>query len=161
MDSVQTMFKDVMAHVATPVAVVTSTEEGQPVGTTVSAFMSLSMSPPMILTALDKNSDTLASIETSQFFGLNVLSSGQHALALNFAKKGGPGKFAGVQWEMSHSSPRIVGAAGWIACGVDSFVEGGDHVIVLGNVVAAEHRPDDPLTYHGRVFGTHSALRAV
>jgi hypothetical protein len=37
-------------------------------------------------------------------------------------------------------------------------VDGGDHVVALGTVVAAETLDGLPLTYHGRVFGTHSAL---
>ena len=39
-------FREVMAGVATPVAVVTGLEDGLPHGTTVSAFSSLSMNPP-------------------------------------------------------------------------------------------------------------------
>jgi hypothetical protein len=31
----------------------------------------------------------------------------------------------------------------------------------LGNVIAAEHVHGEPLTYHGRVFGTHVALESV
>jgi hypothetical protein len=31
-------------------------------------------------------------------------------------------------------------------------------VVALGTVVAAETSEGRPLTYHGRVFGTHAAL---
>ncbi|MFC9836339.1 flavin reductase family protein [Rhodococcus sp. NPDC127530] len=158
---VQETFKDVMAHVATPVAVVTSMDGGLPFGTTVSAFTSLSMTPPMVLVSLDKGSETLELITASKKFGLNVLASDQQGTALEFAKKGGIGKFHGVRWEVDHGLPRIAGAAGWIACHVDHFVGGGDHLVVLGNVVAAENSYGDPLTYHRRVFGTHSALESA
>ncbi|MGW8814593.1 flavin reductase family protein [Gordonia terrae] len=154
-------FREVMAHVATPVAIVTSTDDTQPVGTTVSAFMSLSMTPPMVVVALDKTSETLRVIETSRTFGLSVLSSAQHAIALTLATKGGAGKFDGVSWTSCDGNPRIDGAAGWIACAADTLVDGGDHVMVLGNVIAAEHETADPLTYHGRAFGTHSAVSPV
>lgn len=150
-----------MAHVATPVAVVTSVHDGAPAGTTISAFASLSMSPPMILISLDKGSETLELITRSQTFGLNILASDQHGTALAFAKKGGVGKFSGIRWDIDGEIPRIAGAAGWVACRVDRFVEGGDHVIVLGNVVTAEHDHRAPLVYHRRAFGTHSALEAV
>ncbi|KAF0960865.1 MULTISPECIES: flavin reductase family protein [unclassified Rhodococcus (in: high G+C Gram-positive bacteria)] len=156
--SVQETFKDVMAHVATPVAVVTSMDGGLPFGTTVSAFTSLSMTPPMVLVSLDRGSETLELITASKKFGLNVLGRDQQVIALKFAKKGGIGKFQGVRWDVEHDLPRIAGAAGWIACHVEQLVEGGDHVVVLGNVVAAENNYSEPLTYHRRVFGTHSAL---
>jgi flavin reductase (DIM6/NTAB) family NADH-FMN oxidoreductase RutF len=48
-----------MADVCTPVAVVTTLRGDRPHGTTVSAFASLSMSPPMVLVSLDLRSDLL------------------------------------------------------------------------------------------------------
>jgi flavin reductase (DIM6/NTAB) family NADH-FMN oxidoreductase RutF len=151
-------FREVMAGVATPVSVVTSMADGLPHGTTVSAFASLSMAPPMVLVSLDRGSDLLALVRESGRFGVNVLGSTQSALALAFARKGGTGKFSGVRWEVDHGLPRLPGAPGWLACDVAALVEGGDHVVALGTVVAAETLDGLPLTYHGRVFGTHSAL---
>lgn len=161
MSSLQESFKNVMAHVATPVAVVTAIDGGLPVGTTVSAFLSLSMDPPMILVSLDRGSQTLELVTATGRFGVNILSSEQPGAALKFATKNGLGKFHGVRWDLDHDLPRIVGAAGWVACTVERIVEGGDHMIVLGRVVAADRRDSEPLTYHRRVFGTHRALETV
>jgi flavin reductase (DIM6/NTAB) family NADH-FMN oxidoreductase RutF len=151
-------FREVMAGVASPVTVVTAMDGGRPHGTTVSAFASLSMRPPMILVALDRRSGLLGLLKSSLRFGVNVLGQGQAALALAFARKGGAGKFACMSWEVDCDVPRLPGAPGWLACEVADFVEGGDHVIALGNVVAAETAGGDPLTYHARAFGTHVAL---
>jgi flavin reductase (DIM6/NTAB) family NADH-FMN oxidoreductase RutF len=151
-------FREVMAGVATPVSVVTSMADGLPHGTTVSAFASLSMTPPMVLVSLDRGSDLLALVRESGRFGVNVLGATQSALALAFARKGGTGKFSGVRWDVDHGLPRLPGAPGWLACDVSALVEGGDHVVALGTVVAAETLDGRPLTYHGRVFGTHAAL---
>jgi flavin reductase (DIM6/NTAB) family NADH-FMN oxidoreductase RutF len=41
---------------------------------------------------------------------------------------------------------------------VHELVDGGDHVVVLGTVLAADTVAGPPLTYHGRAFGTHAAL---
>lgn len=161
MSSLQQIIKDVMANVATPVAVVTTMANGLPAGTTVSAFISLSVSPPMVLVSLDKGSNTLEFITESQMFGLNILARDQHGIAVKFAAKNGVGKFDGVGWNVDHGLPRIAGAVGWVACRVDRFHEGGDHVIALGDVVAADWRHADPLTYHRRAFGTHLAFEAV
>lgn len=156
--AMQTAFREVMAGVATPVSVVTSVADGLPHGTTVSAFASLSMDPPMVLVALDRGSDLLALVRLAGRFGVNVLGSTQSALALAFARKGGVGKFSGVQWELDHGLPRLPGAPGWLACDVTDLVDGGDHVVALGKVIAAETLGGPPLTYHARVFGTHSSL---
>jgi flavin reductase (DIM6/NTAB) family NADH-FMN oxidoreductase RutF len=154
----QAAFREVMAGVATPVSVVTSIVNGEPHGTTVSAFVSLSMAPPMVLVALDRGSDLLALVRTSGRFGVNVLGSTQSALALTFARKGGVGKFSGVHWGIADGLPRLTRAPGWLACDVAGLVDGGDHVIALGTVVAAETLDGRPLTYHARVFGTHVSL---
>jgi flavin reductase (DIM6/NTAB) family NADH-FMN oxidoreductase RutF len=154
-------FREVMAGVAAPVSVVTAIAGGLPHGTTVSAFASLSMDPPMVLVALDRGSDLLALIRQSRRFGVNVLGSTQSALALAFAKKGGVGKFQGVHWEVDHGLPRLPRTPGWLACELADLVDGGDHVIALGRVVAAQTRDGKPLTYHARAFGTHSTLEEV
>lgn len=157
-EELKTHFREVMAGVATPVSVITSMADGLPHGTTVSAFASLSMEPPMVLVSLDRKSELLALVRESGKFGVNVLGSDQSALALKFAKKGGTGKFNGVRWEVDHDLPRLPGAPGWLACEVAQLVDGGDHVVALGTVIAAATDHGQPLTYHGRLFGTHAAL---
>jgi flavin reductase (DIM6/NTAB) family NADH-FMN oxidoreductase RutF len=153
-------FREVMAGVCTPVSVVTTFGKGGPHGTTVSAFASLSMSPPMVLVALDQRSDLLRELTAGARFGVNVLGSGQAALAGTFARKGGD-KFAGVGWELHSGAPRLQGSPGWLACTVAGLVDGGDHVIVLGEVRQAGSRGGPPLTYHARTFGTHRSMTAA
>lgn len=153
-----TSFRNVMAGVVSPVTVITTFWDGLPHGTTVSAFVSLSMDPPMVLVSLDKGSELLGLVRSSRRFGVNVLGSDQAALALAFARKGGADKFAGVSWDAASGVPRLAGATGWLTCEVADLVTGGDHVIVLGDVVAAERAGGEPLTYHARTFGTHSML---
>ena len=155
-------FRGVMAGVATPVSVVTAMSGGEgnglPHGTTVSAFASLSMAPPMVLVSLDRASDLLALVRETGRFGVNVLGAHQSSLAPTFATKRGTAKFAEVEWTADAGLPRLPGAPGWLACEVTALVEGGDHVIALGTVVAADTVDGAPLTCHGRIFGTHAAL---
>lgn len=152
-------FRDAMAAVCTPVAVVTALDGEHPHGTTVSAFSSLSMEPPMVLVSLDTRSDLLRIIRSSGYFGLNILGSDHARAALAFARKG-VDKFSGVAWSKRHGVPRLDGVPGWLACEVTDVVSGGDHLILLGQVLAADSAPAAPLTYHQRAFGTHAALSA-
>lgn len=147
-------FRAVMASVAAPVSVVTVMAGERPHGSTVSAFTSLSLDPPMVLVSLDRASDLLRRIRSSGSFGVNVLAAGQAALARAFARKGDD-KFEGVAWATEAGVPRLPGCAGWLACAVEQLVPGGDHEVVLGRVIAAEHADFPPLTYHQRSFGTH------
>ncbi|MGI5130045.1 flavin reductase family protein [Pseudonocardia sp. CA-107938] len=153
----QSRFREVMGSVCTPVSVVTTLDDGTPFGTTVSAFTSLSMEPPMVLVALDNGSALLAAVRRSRRFGVNVLLSEQAPLALRFAGKGGPAKFTDVSWAAEQHVPRLSGAGGFLACELAGQVPGGDHTVLLGTVLDADPTSGAPLTYHLRSFGTHSA----
>jgi flavin reductase (DIM6/NTAB) family NADH-FMN oxidoreductase RutF len=146
-------FREALASVCTPVSVVTSHRDGRPHGTTVSAFCSLSLEPPLVLVSLARTSDLLAIVSESRVFGINVLSNGQQDLAVNFARKG-PDKFDGVDWELHRGVPRILGAATWLVCELEQLHEGGDHLIAVGQVQHAESGPGNPLLYRYREFGT-------
>jgi flavin reductase (DIM6/NTAB) family NADH-FMN oxidoreductase RutF len=89
MSDLQVRFREVMASVCAPVSVVTAMNGKLPHGTTVSAFASLSVQPPMVLVALDSGSQLPALVGHGSRFGLNVLTSAQAGLALAFASKSG------------------------------------------------------------------------
>lgn len=154
MSDAQIAFRAAMARVCTPVSVVTTIEDGRAHGTTVSAFTSLSMTPPMVLVSLDTGSDLLAMVQRSGTFGVNILSTGQAALALRFARKGAD-KFAGARWTTAGGAARLDGASAWVSCSLTKLLPGGDHKILLGTVLAAEATDLEPLTYHAQTFGTH------
>jgi flavin reductase (DIM6/NTAB) family NADH-FMN oxidoreductase RutF len=158
MPELATAFRNVMAAVCTPVSIVTTIVGEKPHGTTVSAFTSLSMDPPMVLVSLDKNSTLLRLVRQTRNFGVNVLGVGQEALALQFATKD-PEKFASVGWAHDGDSPRLHGGGAWLSCRAAKFVDGGDHVVIFGEVVAVDPPTSKPLTYHARGFGTHVPAR--
>ncbi|WP_324607489.1 flavin reductase family protein [Streptomyces sp. NRRL B-1347] len=153
-------FRDLMAGVCAPVTVVTAAEGGAPYGSTVSAFASLSLRPPMVSVALDRGSGLLARILTTRRFGVNVLGADQEALARRFAGRSAD-RFAEVRWEDDHGLPRLPDAPGWLVCELTSAVAGGDHQLLLGTVVHARTATAPPLVYGHRTFGTHSAFAPV
>jgi flavin reductase (DIM6/NTAB) family NADH-FMN oxidoreductase RutF len=160
-EALRAAFRGVMADVATAVTVVTSHVGGVPHGTTVSAFASLSMTPPMVMVALDRSSGLLRAIRESRCFGVNVLGRQQAGLGLAFARKGGAEKFDDIGWSFDMGLPRLARVPGWIACEAAEFIEGGDHIVVFGRVLAAEALGGAPLTYHARTFGTHRLVPAA
>lgn len=155
--TLQGVFRETMAGVPTPVSVVTTLRAGRPYGTTVSAWASLSMDPPMTLVSLDRTSRLLVQLRATGRFGVNILTVGQTAEAARFATKADD-KFAGLSWQVVDGLPRLGGGGGWLACEVTEYVPGGDHVLVLGRVVGADPGQSRPLTYHAREFGTHHPL---
>jgi flavin reductase (DIM6/NTAB) family NADH-FMN oxidoreductase RutF len=147
-------FRDAMASVCTPVAVVTSYHAERPHGTTVSAFCSLSLSPPLVLVSLDRSSDLLTMVQEAGVYGVNVLTHGQEGLATGFARKGADKFGPDVRWELDRGLPRIEGVACWLACRLEQLLDGGDHMIAVGLVEHSETVHADPLLYRRRAFGT-------
>ena len=62
-----------------------------------------------------------------------------------------------MPWVLDSGAPRLRGGGGWLGCTVADLVRGGDHVIVLAEVLRADPGTGEPLTYHARTFGTHVA----
>lgn len=146
-----------MGQVAAAVSVVTTLAGNRPHGTTVSAFMSLSMEPPMILVSLDRTSALLELLDVGSPVGLNVLAAHQDQIALRFATKG-EDKFGNIAWQVDHGAPALIDRHAWVAGEVAELVSAGDHVLVLIDVAHANAGGQAPLTYWQRTFGTHAAF---
>jgi 3-hydroxy-9,10-secoandrosta-1,3,5(10)-triene-9,17-dione monooxygenase reductase component len=90
-------------------------------------------------------------------FSVNILSQDQQALSSYFAgvwKEESPPPFS---FTRSEGGPRLDGSVAAIGCHVDAVHEGGDHWIVVGQVISI-HRselPRAPLVFFG---GRYSAL---
>jgi len=156
-DDLRDTFKNAMSSIASPVSVVTTMVDGAPYGTTVSAFVSLSMDPPMLLVSLMQSSRLLGLLRPGAAVGVNVLADNQHEIATRFAQRG-EDKFRDVAWRIRDDAPEVVERHAWVAMRVAQLVPAGDHTLVLGDVHAADCGGRDPLTYWRRTFGTHRAL---
>ncbi|MBV6756984.1 MULTISPECIES: flavin reductase family protein [Rhodococcus] len=157
--SIAEEFKDAMASLCAPVTVITAMNDGMPVGATVSAFGSLSLTPPMITVALDRRSRVLTAVTATGRLGVNILGEHDEELARIFAT-GGIDRFAEAPWRIDSGLPRLSDAPGWLGCDVARTVGGGDHVIILGQVRTVETRPAHTLSYSKRRFGIHTPLPA-
>ena len=150
-------FRHAMSSVAAPVTVVTTMDGATPYGTTVSSFSSLSMTPPLVMFALDGRSRLLAALQSNSRLAVNVLGHGQEGLATTFAQPRAD-RFCDSDWYTSSGLPRLPGIAAWFECRGEQVITAGDHEIVLATVLNAEIFDGLPLLYAQRTFGTHSAL---
>lgn len=149
-------FRELMGRVCAPVTVVTTVaEDGSPYGTTVSSFASLSLQPPMVTFALGRESTLLRHVQAARRVGVNVLADGQDHVATAFAGRHG-NKFDGVSWREDAGLPRLDGAGAWLVGRATQLIDGGDHVLVLAEVLASDVADLAPLVYVRRTFGTHS-----
>lgn len=157
LDLLGASFRRAMGSVAAAVSVVTVLHEGEPHGTTVSAFASLSMDPPMLLVSLDRRSELLSKVEIGSVVGVNVLAAHQDQVALRFAGKG-DNRFVGIPWDVEDDAPALRDRHAWVSMSVSQLVVAGDHTVVLGDVRAAGVSSNRALTYWQRTFGTHQAF---
>jgi flavin reductase (DIM6/NTAB) family NADH-FMN oxidoreductase RutF len=142
-------FRAALGAYATGVTVVTAIGENGPSGATANAVTSLSLDPPMMLACLDRGSRTLTSVRAQGRFGVNALAAGQEDLARRFSGKDPErAQWESVEWSESEELPRLDGSLLWVACELRDLIDGGDHLILTGNVFAAESRDGQPLLFH-------------
>ncbi len=154
-------FREAMANVSAPVTIITTMVDGVPYGSTVSAFASLSVHPPMVLFALDNRGALINHVRSTLRIGVNVLSSAQANLAVRFATRGLPNRFDDIDWFEDDGLPRISGSTAWLRCDEVTCTPGGDHTVLLGTVSAADSSGVDGLTYYQRRFGSASAATSA
>ena len=139
-------FRAVMGHFATGVTVVTAIGPDGPVGMTANAVCSLSLDPLLLLVCFDTGARTLPIVRETERFGVNVLAADQEDLAQRFASRH-EGKFDEVLHDVHDGVPVLDGALAWVACSLSELLPGGDHVIGIGAVTAAQHREGEPLLW--------------
>lgn len=80
-------FKDLMSQFPTGVSLATSQLDGQPVGMTVSSFVSISLSPQIVMISVVNGFKLTEAIAQSNAFAINILCDDQAALGAAFANR--------------------------------------------------------------------------
>jgi flavin reductase (DIM6/NTAB) family NADH-FMN oxidoreductase RutF len=149
-----TLFRQVLGHYPTGVAVVTSLDaSGAPLVLVVGSFTSVSLDPPLVGFLPDKRSTTWPLIHATGRFAVNILASDQRELCRQLAGRGE--KMAGVAWHVgAHDLPILDDSLVSIECRIAWVHEAGDHHFVLGQVLGMEvHRDGDPMLFHRGRYG--------
>jgi 3-hydroxy-9,10-secoandrosta-1,3,5(10)-triene-9,17-dione monooxygenase reductase component len=142
-----------MGRFATGVTIVTSWDGDEPVGTTVNAFCSVSLDPPLLLICLDNANPVLAPVETSGIFGVNFLDTECVDLARRFGRDPVGGRFDDVEHHCDGGAPRLGVATTFIDCRVEQIHEAGDHrIVVARGLRIGDHRDAQPLLFHRGQF---------
>ena len=141
-------FRNALGNFATGVTVITAkSEDGTLAGVTANSFNSVSLDPPLVLWSLDRSSPSLQIMENASHFCVHVLAEGQGDLCMKFAKSGDD-KFTGVEFaEGLGGAPVFDGCLAHFECRNMVHHEGGDHVIIVGEVERFETADGDPLIF--------------
>lgn len=146
-------FRQALGSFATGVTVVTAKDDSDNskssyVGTTASSFNSVSLDPPLILWSIDKKARSLPVYENAEYFAVNVLAADQVSLSNHFARQQ-EDKFAGIDFENGvGGAPLLKGCAARFQCRTQHIYEGGDHLIIVGEVVDFDTTGRKGLMFH-------------
>ena len=142
-------FRRALGNFATGVTVVTAADAtGRKVGVTANSFNSVSLDPPLILWSIDKRSTSHAVFEAASHFAVNVLAADQIDLSNNFARPK-EDRFAEVEYQAGEGgAPILADCSARFECEKFQQVDGGDHWIMIGKVVAFDDCGRSPLLYH-------------
>ncbi|HEU0195790.1 MAG TPA: flavin reductase [Nevskiaceae bacterium] len=142
-------FREALGSFATGVAIVTTrAPDGQPLGLTINSFNSVSLDPPLVLWSLAKNAYSLPVFRAAPHWAVHVLAADQDALSARFARRG-EDKFGGLDLEEGLGCvPLLRGCSARFQCRTTSQYEGGDHVILIGEVLAFDRVESAPLVFH-------------
>lgn len=132
----------------TGVAIVTTlSREGDPVGLTISSFNSVSLDPPLVLWSIGLNAASLPVFRANGGFVINVLSAAQVDLPKTFSSPV-EDRFATVPWRPGLAGrPVLDEAAAVFECRTYARYDGGDHEILLGEVLRHEATDRVPLVF--------------
>ncbi len=146
------LFREVFGRFATGVVVITSSGPAGSGGMTANAICSLSLDPPLALVCFENRARTLPIVRDAGRFAVNILSADQHTVAGVFASKLPEAeKLQGVEHHSLHGAPVLDGALAWAVCDVREQIAGGDHTIVIGEVIEMGLGNGEPLLwYEGR-----------
>jgi flavin reductase (DIM6/NTAB) family NADH-FMN oxidoreductase RutF len=158
--------REALSAWATGVTLVTIADDRDDIGTTVSAFMPVSLDPPIVAVSLIADSYPAEVLSRPSFpaarFAVTLLSSSQKVIAGQFAAAGRPSArliLDAVPHARGATSGALIPSGGLAAleCSVARRVPAGDHLLVISAVedVAYVAEGGDPLV---RFRGRYPAL---
>jgi flavin reductase len=161
-------FREALGLFATGVTVVTATDGDVLHGMTANAFASLSLEPLLVLVCVDRAAGLHELLPAAESFAVTVLADDQVDEAVWFAaprRPSGRDQFDGVAWRPAPVSgaPVLEHGLAFVDCRLGDMHEGGDHSIVVGEVVELGLlRVADPLLFYAgeyrRVSGSALSL---
>jgi flavin reductase (DIM6/NTAB) family NADH-FMN oxidoreductase RutF len=153
-------FKAAMARLATGVVLVSAHDpeegaRGEDAGMTATAFMSVSLEPPLVMVSVRDGSRMDEVLERQPLWAAALLTEGQRQVAGRFAMKGRLSDRLLFQ-ELPHErgaatgAPLLREALAVVECRTEQRVPAGDHNLVIARVLSSSVRHGEgtgPLTY--------------
>ncbi|MBI3927252.1 MAG: flavin reductase family protein [Armatimonadetes bacterium] len=151
-------FRRCLGRFATGVTVVTTRSQDGGVlhAMTVNTLTSVSLNPPLVLFCASNQTRTLEIILESRVYAVNILSEEQKDLSDRFAGFGADeeDRFGGIDYTLALDSrcPIFPGCLGSLDCRLVDAYPGGDHQILVAEVVALSSTEGRPLLFYSSTY---------
>ena len=140
-------FRRSLAEFATGVTVITTSVDGERFGLTSNSFASVSLDPPLVLWSIRRESKSFAAFAACSHFAVNILAEGEIELSQRFARSG-PDKFRELDCHAGEGdAPLFASAAASFECVRRQTHDGGDHLILIGEVLHYSRYERRPLLF--------------
>src|ERR1700687_3401910 len=142
------LFRSTMGRFATGVTVVTASHaDGHPHATTVNAFLSVSLDPPLVLVSLNNRSRMNTLLPPGGRYGINVLAVSQEEHSRHFG--GRPVEGLEVNWlSCLNTDVRLLdGAVAHMVARVVDIHPAGHHILYIGHVEYLRYWERRPLLF--------------
>lgn len=151
-------FRRAVGRFATGICVVSTVVDGLDHAMTVNAFTSVSLDPLLVLVCVETDSRFCDAVLACGQWSVSVLDASARPAADWLATRGRP--LQGQLDAVPHGRGPITGAvileaaSAWLECRTQAVYPGGDHLIVVGEVVSVGLGPDDTgaLLYHRSTY---------
>ncbi|CAI8158692.1 MAG: p-hydroxyphenylacetate 3-hydroxylase, reductase component [Cellvibrionales bacterium UBA7375] len=145
----QQEFRNALGGFATGITVITTLgKNGQKVGMTANSFNSVSLTPPLILWSIGKNTNCFEDFMAAEAFAVHVLAEDQQDLSNLFATSG-IDRFADLECNEGLSGvPILPHYSVCFQCKMAKQYDGGDHIIMTGEVVQFDDNGLQPLVFY-------------
>ncbi len=147
-------YRDAIGRFATGVTVVTWDTGSVRRGMTANAVASVSLEPTLLLVCVDRHGAAHTQLGTVDVFAVNVLAEEQLDVSRGFARPGVDGMLGVPHRPGASGAPILRDAVAWLECAVHERIEGGDHTIYIGRVLAVDvQRPEAaPLLFYAGAY---------
>ena len=106
---------------------------GAALGMTVNSFASVSLEPPLVLWSIERTTHRYDLLRGARDYAINILAHDQRAMAEACAHEADLG-LCGASWS-GDVAPMIEGSVARLLCRQHAVHAGGDHDIIIGEVI--------------------------
>lgn len=138
-------YKQALSRFLSGVTVMSVQVQGELHGMTASAFLSVSLDPPLVLVSVAKSAKMHDLVPAAGRFAVSILSAEQQAFSNRFAGYGD----AEPTWVFDETeTPVLAGSLAWIDCALHAAHDAGDHTLYIGHVQKVVSFEGSPLAYY-------------